>query len=101
MRAMLLGGEVIAAERALAGGLVVETAPADRRAARVRSRGRGTSATSPRQAFAAHKRALDVIGPRPPADVWRREMERVVDVWFGEEATARRRALIDKLARKG
>jgi enoyl-CoA hydratase/carnithine racemase len=100
MRAMLLGGEVITAERALAGGVVVETAPAIDVLPVSITRARNLG-DKPLQAFGAHKLALDVVGPRPPAEVWRREVEHVVDVWFGEEATARRRALVDKLARKG
>ncbi len=99
MRAVLLGGEVLVAERALAGGLVAETAPAVDvlPVAITRAKGLGDK---PAHAFAAHKRALDTIGPRPSGEAWEREMARVVDVWFGEEATARRGALIDKLARK-
>jgi len=100
MRALLLGGDAVTAERALSGGIVAETAPAIDvlPVAITRARNLGDK---PAHAFAAHKLALDPVGARPSGDAWRREIDRVVEVWFGEEASARRRALVDKLARKG
>jgi enoyl-CoA hydratase/carnithine racemase len=99
MRSVLLGGEVLSADRALAGGVVAESAPAVDVIPVAMTRARHL-AEKPAHAFAAHKIALDPVGPRPSGDAWRREIEAVVDVWFGEEASARRRALVEKLARK-
>lgn len=100
MRTLLLGGEAVTAERAFAGGLVAEVAPAIDVLPVTLTRARHLG-EKPARAFAAHKAALDPVGPRPAGEDWRREIERVVDVWFGDEATSRRRALVEKLARKG
>jgi Delta3-Delta2-enoyl-CoA isomerase len=95
-RSMLLGAEVIAAPRALAGGLVSEVLPmADVASAAVqRARLLGDK---PAAAFAAHKRALDPVEPGPLSAA---EIAETIGAWFGAEASARRQALIDKLAKK-
>ena len=49
---------------------------------------------------AAHKAALDTLGPPLSPAAVEAELTRVIDVWFGEEAVARRQALIEKLAKK-
>jgi enoyl-CoA hydratase/carnithine racemase len=100
MRSLLLSGEAIAATRALAAGLVSEVAPAVDVLPVALTRAR-LLGEKPAHAFAEHKRVLDAVGPRPAGDEYEREIAHVVDVWFGEEATARRQALIEKLAKKG
>jgi enoyl-CoA hydratase/carnithine racemase len=100
MRSLLLGGEAITAARAAAAGLIVEAAPAVDVLPVAMTRARHL-AEKPVHAFAAHKAALDLVGPpgsRAEADA---EIAQVIDVWFGEEAKARRAALIEKLAKKG
>jgi enoyl-CoA hydratase/carnithine racemase len=100
MRSLLLGGEAINAARAAAAGLIAEAAPAIDVLPVAMTRARHL-AEKPGHAFAAHKAALDLVGPpgsRAEADA---EIAQVIDVWFGEEAKARRAALIEKLAKKG
>jgi enoyl-CoA hydratase/carnithine racemase len=99
MRALLLGGEALNATRALAGGLVTEVAPAIDVLPVSLTRARHL-AEKPATAFAAHKQALDTLGPPLSDAEVDGELTRVVDVWFGDEATARRHALIEKLAKK-
>lgn len=98
MRSMLLGGEVVSSTRALAGGVANETVPAVDVLAVALTRAR-VLGDKPPHAFAAHKRALDPIGPIT-AEEAARGLEAVIDVWFGAEATTRRQALIEKLAAK-
>jgi enoyl-CoA hydratase len=95
-RSMLLGAEEVTAQRALAGGLVSEVLPAAdvlgatlRRAQRL--------AVKPAQAFLVHKRALDPIAG---AVISEAEIEHTVDAWFGEEASARRQLLRQRMAEK-
>lgn len=99
MRALLLGGEALTASRVLAGGLVSEVAPAIDVLPVAITRARHL-AEKPALAFASHKRALDPLGPPLSDEHARAELTRVMDVWFGEEATARRQALIAKLANR-
>ncbi len=96
MRALMMGGEAVSAGRALAAGLVSEVAPAIDVLPVSITRAR-LLGDKPARAFAAHKRALDTVGPAMPDEA---ELDEMMDVWFGEEATARRQALIEKLARK-
>jgi enoyl-CoA hydratase len=95
-RSMLLGAEVVSPVRALAGGLVSEVLPTAEvtRAAVQRARKLGEK---PADAFAAHKRALD---PVEPGSISAAEIAQTIDAWFSPESSARRRALIDKLAQK-
>jgi hypothetical protein len=58
-------------------------------------------AEKPAQAFAAHKAALDSLGAEPTKGELDAEVAYVMDHWFGDEAKARRAALIEKLAKKG
>ncbi|MEO8177830.1 MAG: enoyl-CoA hydratase/isomerase family protein [Deltaproteobacteria bacterium] len=82
--------------RALAGGLVSEVLPAaDVLAATVRRAQR--LATKPAQAFLVHKRALDPIAGGVVSEA---EIEHTVEAWFSEEASARRRALTQRMAEK-
>jgi enoyl-CoA hydratase len=95
-RSMLLGAEVVGAPRALAGGLVSEVVPAGEVLAAAVQRARWLGEKPP-QAFAAHKRALDLVDAAHPSA---QEIAATIDVWFGAEASARRQALIDRLAKK-
>jgi enoyl-CoA hydratase len=95
-RSMLLVGEEVTGARALAGGLVSEVLPAaDVLAATLRRAQR--LATKPAQAFLVHKRALDPIAGAVVSDA---EIEQTVDAWFGEEASARRRLLTQRMAER-
>jgi enoyl-CoA hydratase/carnithine racemase len=96
MRSMLLGAEVVAAPRALGAGLVSEVLPAAEVVAAAVRRA-GALGAKPAAAFAAHKRALVSIEPGEPLEA---EIESTIDAWFSPEASARRRALVDKLAKK-
>jgi enoyl-CoA hydratase/carnithine racemase len=100
MRSLLLSGEAIGAPRALAAGLVAEAAPAIDVLPVAITRARHL-AEKPGQAFAAHKAALDTVGPPGSPAEADAEIAAVMDIWFGEEAKARRAALIEKLAKKG
>lgn len=100
MRAMFLGGEAINATKASLAGLVAETAPAVDVLPVAITRARQL-ADKPAHAFAAHKAALDLVGPAATPEDAAAEIAQVMDVWFGDEATARRAALIEKLAKKG
>jgi enoyl-CoA hydratase/carnithine racemase len=99
MRSLLLGGEAVNASRALACGLITELAPAIDVLPVALTRARHL-AEKPSVAFAAHKQALDTLGPPLSEGEVDAELTRLVDIWFGDEATARRRALIEKLAKK-
>jgi enoyl-CoA hydratase/carnithine racemase len=99
MRMLLLSGDALNAARALAGGLVSETALAVDVLPVALTRARHL-AEKPAGAFAAHKAALDTLGPPLSPAAAEAELTRVIDVWFGEEAVARRQALIEKLAKK-
>ena len=100
MRSLFLAGEAINATKAAAAGLVVEAAPAIDVLPVAVTRARYL-AEKPAHAFAAHKAAIDLVGPpATPADA-DVEIAQVTDVWFGDEAKARRAALIEKLAKKG
>lgn len=95
-RSMLLGGEEVTAARALQGGLVSEVLPAaDVLAATVRRAQR--LAAKPAQAFLVHKRALDPIAGAVVSDA---EIEQTIAAWFGEEASARRRLLTQRMAER-
>jgi enoyl-CoA hydratase/carnithine racemase len=100
MRSLLLSGDAVNASRALACGLVSETTPAVDVLPVALTRARHL-AEKPALAFAAHKETLDTLGPPLSDAEVEAELTRVVDVWFGEEAVARRQALIEKLAKKG
>jgi enoyl-CoA hydratase/carnithine racemase len=100
MRSLLLSGEAISAARALAAGLVAETAPAIDVLPVSLTRARQL-AEKPAHAFAAHKAALDTIGPAASPDDLDAAVTYVMDLWFGDEAKGRRAALIEKLAKKG
>jgi hypothetical protein len=54
-------------------------------------------AAKPSQAFQVHKRALDPITGAVVSDA---EIEQTIAAWFGEEASARRRLLAQRLAEK-
>jgi enoyl-CoA hydratase len=95
-RAMLLGAEVISAPRALAGGLVSEVLPTSE-VLRAAVQHAGILAEKPAQAFAAHKRALDPSDAGPASEA---EIRLTLDTWFGAEASAKRQALIERLAQK-
>jgi len=95
-RAMLLGAEEIPPARALAAGLVSEVLPAADVLGAALRRARLLGAKPP-TAFAVHKQALDSIGS---AWLTEAEFQRSADSWFGEESTARRRALQERLAEK-
>jgi enoyl-CoA hydratase/carnithine racemase len=99
MRLLLLSGDAITASRAEAEGLVTEVAPAVDVLPVSLTRMRHL-AEKPPLAFAGHKEALDTVGP-PLTEVQRQaELEHVVDVWFSEEATERRRVLMETLGKK-
>lgn len=99
MRTLFLSGDAITASRAEALGLLTEVAPAIDVLPVSLTRARHL-AEKPPLAFAGHKAALDTVGP-PLSDAEQEaELERVVEVWFSDEATRRRRALIETLARK-
>jgi enoyl-CoA hydratase/carnithine racemase len=100
MRTLLLSGEAVSASRAAAAGLVVEVAPAIDVLPVAMTRARQL-AEKPAQAFAAHKAALDSLGAEPTKGELDAEVAYVMDHWFGDEAKARRAALIEKLAKKG
>jgi enoyl-CoA hydratase/carnithine racemase len=100
MRTLLLAGDALNASRALAAGLVSETVPAIDVLPVALTRARQL-AEKPALAYAAQKQALDSLGPPPSEAETRAELARVVDVWFGEEATSRRAALVEKLMAKG
>jgi enoyl-CoA hydratase/carnithine racemase len=93
MRSMLLGAEVVNAERALSAGLVSEVVeePQVLERALVRARALGAK---PQAAFAAHKRALQ---PPEPWVVTDADIAHTIGVWFGAEATERRQALQSRL----
>lgn len=95
MRSMLLDAEVVSAERALAAGLVSEIVAPERVLDAAVSRARRLG-DKPPLAFAAHKRAL-AGAALEPSDA---EIDEVMQVWFGPEATARRRALVERLGKK-
>jgi enoyl-CoA hydratase/carnithine racemase len=100
MRALLLGGEAINATKALAAGVVTEVVPPIDVLPVALTRARQL-ADKPAHAYAAHKQTLETLGA-PLSEAERQaELARVVEVWFGEEATARRQALTDKLMTKG
>lgn len=99
MRPLLLGGEAISATRAHALGLVSEIAPAIDVLPVALTRARQL-AEKPSLAFAVHKEALDSVGGTPSDADRDAEVTQVLDVWFGEESTTRRQALIEKLAKK-
>jgi enoyl-CoA hydratase/carnithine racemase len=96
-RSMLLGAEVISAQRALAGGLVSEVLPVNEvlTAAVRRARQLGDK---PSAAFVAHKRALDAGDFGPPSEA---ELATTIDAWFEAESSARRQVLLDKLNKPG
>jgi enoyl-CoA hydratase/carnithine racemase len=95
-RSMLLGAEEIGAPRALAAGLVSEVLPAaDVLIAAVR-RAR-VLGSKPPTAFAVHKQALDSVGSSWLNDA---ALQQTIDAWFAPEASARRRALQQKLDEK-
>jgi enoyl-CoA hydratase/carnithine racemase len=100
MRTLLLSGEAIGASRAAAAGLVAETAPAIDVLPVSMTRARQL-ADKPAQAFAAHKAALDMVGGELSRSELDAEVAHVMEHWFGDEAKARRAALIEKLAKKG
>jgi enoyl-CoA hydratase/carnithine racemase len=100
MRALFLGGEAINATKAAAAGLIVESAPAVDVQPVAITRARHL-AEKPARAFAAHKAALDLVGAPATPEEADAEIAAVMDVWFGDEAQARRAALIEKLAKKG
>ena len=99
MRTLLLGGEVVTATVAPA-GLVAEVAPAIDVLPVTITRA-SQLAKKPPHAFAAHKQALDSVGAAPRGELGA-AVAYVVDRWFGDEATARRPALlVEKLAKNG
>jgi enoyl-CoA hydratase/carnithine racemase len=99
VRSLLLCGDAVAASRAEAEGLITEVAPAIDVLPVTLTRARHL-AEKPPLAFAGHKESLDTVGlPRSEADE-EGELKRVVDVWFSDEAKARRQALIETLAKK-
>ncbi len=100
MRTLVLSGEAISASRAAAAGLVAEVAPAIDVLPVAITRARQL-AEKPARAFAAHKAALDTIGAAPSKAELDEAVAYVMDHWFGDEARARRAALIEKLAKKG
>lgn len=95
-RTMLLGAEEVTAARARAGGLVSDTLPAGEVLARAVERARWLG-RKPAEAFRVHKLALDVLQGRTISPA---ELELTIDGWFGEEATARRRVLTQRLTER-
>lgn len=95
-RSMLLGAEEVTAARARAGGLVSDTLPASEVLGRAVERARWLG-HKPAEAFRVHKLALDPLQGRAISPA---EIELTIDAWFGEEATARRRVLTQRLAEK-
>src|SRR6202008_4494070 len=94
MRPRLLGGEGLRAARALAAGLVTKPARAVDVLPVSMTRARQL-AEKPARAFAAHKAALDIVGPAASPDELDTAVAYVMDLWFGDEAKARRAALIE------
>jgi enoyl-CoA hydratase len=94
-RSMLLGAEVISAQRALAGGLVSEVLPVNEVLAAAVRRARHLG-DKPGAAYVAHKRALDTGDFGPPTEA---ELATTIDAWFNAESSARRQALLDKLSK--
>jgi enoyl-CoA hydratase/carnithine racemase len=94
-----MSGDAINASRAEEEGLVTEVAPAidvlPVSLTRIRR-----LAERPQLAYAGHKYALDTVGADTEGER-ESELQRVVDVWFSDEASERRRALIENLAKKG
>jgi enoyl-CoA hydratase/carnithine racemase len=95
-RSMLLGAEEISAARALAAGLVSQVLPAGDVLGAALRRARALGA-KPAGAFAVHKRALDPVAGQALTDA---DLQQTIDAWFAEEASARRRALQERMAER-
>ena len=93
MRSMLLGAEVVSAERALGAGLVSEVAAEPQVLERSLARASVLGA-KPRAAFAAHKRALQTPEQWAVTDA---DIAHTIEIWFGAEASERRQALQSRL----
>jgi enoyl-CoA hydratase/carnithine racemase len=97
MRSMLLGGEVVGAARAASGGLVSQVASAEDVVAASVARAKQLG-EKPSAAFAAHKQALDPSVAGEPLDS---EVQTTMAAWFAPESVALRRALTERLAKRG
>ena len=91
-RRLLLAGETMSAQQALAAGLAVELASPDDVLPRAVTRARDL-ASKPAAAFAAFKQAF----AEPFTDD---DLTPFLDFWFGGEARLRRKALLEALAKR-